>query len=291
MAPHNRLTVNAVQMIKEMLYNGKASQAKVSVLFGVSQGTISRIQSGHTHPAVPWPDGSTGAMPEVIDPISEGGWSQKARLYMGLSDELQGIIIKRVNEERERVGMATIPPADEGYLKYLSRGLDEEETEEFSTSELSNAIKKEDDRLSLIMSEFEDIVEGERQTSLDEDLRAAVELGVGAETPNLPPPPPKGPPSYNAFEWGKLKEIAAGNRYVETAEAAGDPVTKEAVCAAFWATRKTRDSWTAGYLAASIAQFEAAFRRHPELVATIEAKYTQSEGGEKADEVSETGRG
>jgi|TARA_Y100000310_G_scaffold345664_1_gene467928 hypothetical protein len=63
--PRSLLTPDKVLLIKEKLWDGMLKQREIAEEFYVTQTTISRIFRGHEHPDVPWPDNSTGSIPEA----------------------------------------------------------------------------------------------------------------------------------------------------------------------------------------------------------------------------------
>lgn len=50
--------------IKRELWNGRRQQA-LAFQFGVTQASVSRIETGRSWASVEWPDGSKGALPEA----------------------------------------------------------------------------------------------------------------------------------------------------------------------------------------------------------------------------------
>ena len=62
MGRNKKLSAPEVQRVKEMLWQGSAQQ-DVAAHFGVSQATVSRIQTGEQWTHVRWPDGSSGPLP------------------------------------------------------------------------------------------------------------------------------------------------------------------------------------------------------------------------------------
>jgi len=102
--------------IKALLWKG-TSQDRIALVTGASQSTISRIRAGKAQENVPWPDGSTGAMPEGQAP--EVDWSTDAARLLAYPDMMQKQIFAVVNEARRESGQSEIPPTDTSYLELM----------------------------------------------------------------------------------------------------------------------------------------------------------------------------
>lgn len=110
MARTSSLTLEEQRKVKEELWNG-ARTAEVASTFNLTMASISAIKAGRMWPSIPWPDGSTGGIPEERRKSLDSGdrFSSSLKKSAGLA--------KRDKDIHLKVGLASIPGAYERALE------------------------------------------------------------------------------------------------------------------------------------------------------------------------------
>lgn len=266
------ITPQDAQRIKKMLYGG-TPQDRCALLMNVSQATVSRIKNGKAYEAIPWPDGSTGAMPTKVsleDAASgDSEWSVDARRYLEFETEMQERIRVLVNAKRDHLDLPPIPGESETYRAFLNAEPSEDLRE---VEALLNAKEDEEKRCATIMQEF-DVIVAEQQAYAAEDL---IREGIATtrEERKAAPVQEVKPPVYSAYTWEEVLERVPNAPFVENVQ---DPIRREAIGFAVQMTENTVDGWVGKGIKTIIDSVEAEFRKHPSLCAEIVSKHSKFE--------------
>jgi hypothetical protein len=257
------LTTQKARLIKEMLWKGK-EQARIAVITGVSQATVSRIKKGFIHQSIPWPDGTLGAMPQISTLTREEEWSASAQRILSFPQDMQDRIYEMVNKRRKTLDLPPIPPMASAYQEYLMSDPDEDA----EMDGLEGARVEEDKRLSTIGEEFDAIVEDELSKHRDDALLNTI-AATQAVNPNQPPPPYKGPPRFVELPWSSVISKDPTNPLVREAVALGDPIRIKAICIVFAQVAATQESWRSSGVARLVQEMEQRLYTYPDLVEEI----------------------
>lgn len=232
------------RIAKQMLFARKPA-AHVSAVLGISQASISRIKTGALHPEVPWPNGDQGKMPNA-DAERAIQWSDATTAYQAMPELLQVRILEVVNLRRAAADLPPIPEMAQEYIEYLEREEEEDDLEKlWEPTEVERAKFAEDKRISLIMSEFHEILEEDLAVQREEEvfrilhstwadkLDGAESLGKEERRTLV----------YKKLPIEEALELGPGVKILREALANDDKALQEACCIAFWQLRRTPQNW------------------------------------------------
>lgn len=271
------LSVDSVTIIKRLLWLGR-TQEEVAAILGVSQSTVSRIRSGRRYGDIPWPDGSTGPLPEGQRSRVLQDWSDEARRFLDHPEEIQERILSIVNKRRAEEGRDPIPPRSAVYQDFLDSDPSDQVWE---AAHLVEARRAEDRRLSQTMLEFESILleevalrSAEETASILEATRSEqreVDVHSKGTVETL---------TYDKLPWEQVKRLARNNPLVTQAVAEEDAVLAEAICIMFHELKGSPSSWGQPEVQSQIVKLAGRIRELPKLVEAIEGTFEkEGEGG------------
>jgi len=236
------ITKERAKLAKELLFSGKP-QAHVAAILGCSQPTVSRIKKGQIHGDVPWPTGTTGAIPIDFarsDHVMK--WSETSALYQAYHEELQVRILEVVNTRRIAADLPTIPEIAPTYQAYLETT---DEDSEWEVAALEQAQIAEDMRISELMREFEDILDAETSQRKAEEIFAVLAATrSSSDVPELDSPREKPKDlTYRKLPWDEVVSLAGRTPIVAEAIANEDLALREACGVVFYELRNSPGAW------------------------------------------------
>lgn len=270
------ITETLIGRIKESLFAKELTQMELASKYQVSQATISNIKNGKLGGEVPWPDGSVGMMPNIVDTFDPSlkDTPEDALRYDAWPLVAQTAMLNCVNEKRASLALPPIPRASKDLEAFQSTPM----LTELEASDLEDrARKSEVVRKAHIMREFEAIVEervaASRATVLEDLFRApdcylseqeAAELeAINISIEELR----HTPPTYESIPWDKILQAAPANPHVRAVLKSGCKVRREAVCITF--AHVPESTWSQASLTRTIEDCRAILLAYPRLVAAL----------------------
>lgn len=252
------------RVIKEMLWKGR-KQSIIHAITKASQASISRIKTGETHADVPWPNGEVGGIPSsASDPISEVDWSADAKRFLTFPEEMQARILLVVNKRRVESSQVEIPAIAPSYKTYLEA---DESDRVWEAAALEDARKSEDSRLSILMTEFDELVEEENAVRKDEDTRQIFSQTRRTRSVEDDAPRPKSTDlKYDKMTIEEILSMDPRNILALEALAMDNPFLTEATCIIFYQNHLQVGGWKGDAVRRSIYTLMDKLGEYPDVV-------------------------
>lgn len=255
------------RLVKDMLWKGR-KQSHIQIVTRVSQATISRIKTGDAHADVPWPNGEVGGIPSSLsDPIKEVDWSADAKRYLTFPEEMQARILQVVNKRRIELDLHEIPDIAPAYATYLEA---DGEDEVWEAVALDDARKSEDTRLSILMTEFDELVEDEKAARRDEDTKNIFSQTKRERSPEDDAIRPQSPTlQYETMSISDILSIDPRNSIVREVVAMEDPFLLESVGILFKENRMQVDGWKGASIREQVFKLAEKLKTYPDISARL----------------------
>ena len=198
------ISPETARLVKEALWTG-GFQREIARAYGLSQSQVSRIRHGRTWSSVPWPDGSTGALPASAPGAQ---YKPEPALYMMESNP----------------SVSRTPSIQQATVRIVSPEVGEELHENDAIQ--GSPIRKQEDTIDALRAIREEITEEEEREALEE-------LAISSPSRETSRKREAEPDREEPWPWERCLREAGGNPLVQEAESSGNKFLKEAIQISF----------------------------------------------------------